>query len=383
VQKRICVVSSNYPTQRLPGKGAFVERLVDQWKKMGSKVDVIAPQSIPNILRSLRKKKTRKKFAGSDIVRPIYLSVSNKKIGIVDLQAISREELRKSVLRGVQKINIPDLFYGKFLMTGGYAALAAAKKYNRPVIADLGESRLIEQMDPKEINFAKEIVPQFDGFACVSQRLVDEVIELGAEPDTVLYAPNTVDMGRFHPIDKNECRRNLNLPLDKFIVAFVGHFIERKGPLRVLEAVNSFNNNVKGIFMGRGPQQPEGVKVLHAGSVPNEHLPMWLNAADVFVLPTLAEGYCNAINEAMACGLPIISSDIADIRPQVKKKSGILVDPQDPKAIAKAIRSFEENQDRINEFSQNALKLVEKRFKESRAERILNWITDSKNFIKG
>jgi geranylgeranyl pyrophosphate synthase len=54
-----------------------------------------------------------------------------------------------------------------------------------------------------------------------------------------------------------------------------------------------------------------------------------------------------------------------------------LVDPRNAKAIAEAIRSFEENRDMIDEYAQNALELAKKRVKESRAERILNWITDS------
>src|SRR5690606_16475453 len=106
------------------------------------------------------------------------------------------------------------------------------------------------------------------------------------------------------PMDKQQCRRKLKLPESAFIVVFVGHFVDRKGPLRVLEAINKVGGDVKGLFLGRGIQKPIGSAVLHAAPVPNEELPYWLNAADVMMLPTLAEGSCNAINEAMACRLP-------------------------------------------------------------------------------
>ena len=77
--------------------------------------------------------------------------------------------------------------------------------------------------------------------------------------------------------------------------------------------------------------------------MPNEYLPVWLNAADVFVLPTTAEGSCNAISEAIFCGLPVISSDIPEIREQVPTGKAILINPLDIQAMADAIREVKSN----------------------------------------
>jgi len=375
MNNKICVISSNYPHSKFPEYGAFVEKHVREWEKMGSHVDIVAPISVPTIFRTFLNENEPVKIAGRQVERPIYLTVSNKTIGPLQLHKMSRFLFVQAAIRGVKRLNeVPDLFFGKFLLTGGIAAYELGRKYNRPVYLDLGESRLIERMNREELEIAREVIPHFDKIFCVSQRLVDEAIELGANPVNVVLALNTVNTEKFRPLNKDECRDKLGLPKDEFIVIFVGHFIERKGPLRVLNAINSLNGNVKGVFLGKGKQNPVGENVLFANSVPNDELPIWLNAADVFVLPTLAEGYCNAINEAMACGLPIVTSDIEDVKNQVENTESILVNPEKPDEIAEAILSFHKKREQLKKLGQQNHIEIQSRYKKERPTLILEWI---------
>lgn len=373
--KKMCVITRNYPYSRFPEYGSFVERHVQEWEQMGNKVDIVAPLSFPNFIRSFQNKKMAIEVAGNQVLRPLYPTVSNKKIGSIQLHKVSEYFFFQAAMRGVKKLTrIPDLFYGKFLMNGGIAALEAGMRYKRPAFLDLGESRLIERMNEEEYENAQTVVPLFDKIFCVSQRLVNEAIQLGANPEKVILAHNTVNTYKFRPLSKDACRNELGLPLEAFIVIFVGHFIERKGTIRLLDAINSLGGKVNGVFLGKGKNQPEGEHVLFADSVPNEFLPKWLNAADLFVLPTLAEGYCNAINEAMACGLPIVTSDIETVRTQVPGNTGILVNPKSTNEISIAINELYSDSNKRIEFSRNARTISVERSHESRAFKILNEI---------
>jgi glycosyltransferase involved in cell wall biosynthesis len=354
--KNIAVITPNYPMKCFPESGTFVEQIVREWQYLGVITDVVAPISFPNLIRSLIRNKHRINIniAGNRIVRPLHMSFGNKKLGRfdLDLDIVSRKQFIKAALKGVESIAIPDIYYGKFLLRGGIAALWAGRMNNRPVFADMGESKFLENIDNKSKSIARKVLSSLHGIVCVSERLRDEVVQLGTDPQKILVIPNKADPNRFKPMNKADCRQKLGLPENAFIVAFTGHFIERKGPLRVLKAIELIEHeNVLGIFFGQGPQKPLGKKVLHAAPVPNKDLALWLNAADVFALPTMAEGSCNAINEALFCGLPVISSNIPDIQQQVPTGKAILINPLDIQAIADAILKIKSNPQDIKKTS--------------------------------
>ena len=76
--------------------------------------------------------------------------------------------------------------------------------------------------------------------------------------------------------------------------------------------------------------------MIFTGYVPEEELPLVYNAADLFVYPSLYEGFGLPILEAMACGVPVITSNLSSM-PEVAGDAGILVDPNDVNALADAM----------------------------------------------
>lgn len=367
---KILVVSNNYPSLEHPGRGVFVYNLIQQFFKQGHEVTVIAPQ---NVLSSKQKRVETYGEEHCTVYRPKVFSASNLQIGSFNTYRITELAQINGIQRTVKKHNLEfDFVYAHFMMNG-VIAVNALKKYKKPIFVAIGESDLISltKMYPKE--YFKKSIGQIQGFIAVSNKLKGQLIDFGISQERILMKPNAVDFAKFYQRDKAEMRKKYKLPMNRKLVAFVGRFMGHKGPLRVLEAVQNLDN-VGSIFMGKGPQEPQGPSVVFNDSVPSYKIPELLSAADVFVLPTQREGSCNAIAEAIACGLPVVSSNIPEVMDQCNPSFSILVDPLDVTAIESAIESILEDEVKRTEMSNNALEHAKNFEISERASSILNFI---------
>lgn len=169
-----------------------------------------------------------------------------------------------------------------------------------------------------------------------------------------------VDFGRFRPMEKAKAREALGLEPSGRYILFVGRINERKGVRYLIEAMPAILRDypstrlllVGGIRRERIFSDLKelierlGIKerVCFLGGIPNERLPLFYNAADVFVLPSLTEGLGLVLVEAAACNCPIIGTEVGgilDLMDTVKK--GILVPPRSADAIARAVKKVFEN----------------------------------------
>ncbi|HQZ71823.1 MAG TPA: glycosyltransferase family 4 protein [Anaerolineae bacterium] len=164
----------------------------------------------------------------------------------------------------------------------------------------------------------------------ISPGIAAELAAWGFAAPRIRELPNGVDLERFRPADaarKADLRQRLGLPADAPIVLFLGRLVRRKGLLELAEAwrrlgaAGTLPDRSVMVLAGSGEGQADRVdgdldkiladdrSVRRPGAVaaPED----WLAAADVFVLPSHAEGLPNAFLEAMAAGLPILASDIA------------------------------------------------------------------------
>ncbi|MGE4284941.1 MAG: glycosyltransferase family 4 protein [Clostridia bacterium] len=246
---------------------------------------------------------------------------------------------KRAVVKTFEKIKPkPDILYAHF-WSSGVVAGEIANKYNLHFVVATGESKIWVQ-DLYHDNYIQKRLKRLAGVISVSTKNLDESKKLGlgkGVPSIVL--PNAIDESKFRVLDKQTLRKKYNFPQDVFIVSFLGAFIERKGPLRLLEAVERIADPaIKILFIGAGDQEPNGDAVLFKGRLPHVLVPEYLSCSDVFVLPTLAEGCSNAIVEAMACGLPIISSNLSFNKDILDDSNAIFVDPMNVKEIAEAIQ---------------------------------------------
>ena len=160
---------------------------------------------------------------------------------------------------------------------------------------------------------------------------------------------------------------------DDFIVIFVGGFIERKGIKELSMAINRIDG-IKSIFVGRGNLKPQCHDILFEGPVSHNKLCSYMNCADIFVLPTKAEGCCNAIIEALACGLPVVSSNKSFNNDTLNDKCSIRLDETNVDEIEQAIKTLKDNPDIRNNMSKEAIEQSKQLTIEVRARKIKEFI---------
>lgn len=216
------------------------------------------------------------------------------------------------------------------------------------------------------------------GVVCVSTKNKKESIHLGLTTAAQCeIIPNAINPRVFRKLDKSECRKRLGISSDMFVIAFVGAYKTNKGADRLSEAIKLIPGQaVYSFFIGSGSVAPSAPNMLFDGRLLQQDIPVYLNAADVFVLPTLAEGCCNAIIEAMACGLPIISSNLPFNWDVLNDKNSILIDPNNIKQIADAIQRLRDCPELRFKMSEEALKTARELTIDKRAMRIIEFINN-------
>ncbi|MBR2572530.1 MAG: glycosyltransferase family 4 protein [Clostridia bacterium] len=344
--EHLAIISRDYPSPGDPSY-AFVEQLAIHIARTGVRVSVIAPCPI------VRRKAKPPVFALSkaedgteiEVYRPRYLGLSGRRRMGIDLPMIALQSFIRAagrVLRGMKRR--PDALYGHFIAQGGLCAAALGREFGIPSFLGYGESTP-DRYKAFDNGFIEAQLRSLAGVVSVSEENARELVRLGLVRDAskIRVFPNAADEALFHPGDRQKAREALGIPREGFIVAFVGSFDERKGVLRAAEAIRRIGGTGS-FFIGRGALQPDCPGILFCGTAEHNRIPLYLTAADAFVLPTRSEGCCNAIVEALACGLPVITSDLPCNDGLVDHTNGIRVDPDDTGAIAEAIDRLKQDE---------------------------------------
>ncbi len=384
--KHLLVVAGNFPSPGSPSSGTFVQEFVRGVARQGVKCTVIAPVA-------LHKGRNQSAYpieafddsAGSGqricILRPRFISLSAwnklKLLGKFNPTRFTYLQFESSVLKTIQKRQLnPDAIYGHFLYFSGATAVRLGKRLGIPAFPCVGEGELWT-IDWFGKRVAQTDLANATGFMTVNSGLAGLMRnDLGFDKNPIGVFPNGADLQKFYPRDKWESREALGLPHDQFLVASIGNFLFKKGVVRVGEAIDGLPG-VSGIFAGSGPLPPQAKNIALCRRVQHSDIPILLSACDVFVLPTMVEGSCNALVEAMACGLPIISSDSAFNDDLLDEKMSIRVDPLDVVAIRKAIIELRDNSELRNKMSLNSIEKAKQFDVNDRVIRMLEFMSSS------
>lgn len=195
---------------------------------------------------------------------------------------------------------------------------------------------------------------QAAGLLAVSQALASDMAALGMDAGKLAVHHTGLDRALFHPVPRHTARAAVSdiAPVNGALLVAVGNLIPLKGQRLIIEALPALPG-AQLVLAGTGPEEARlralaarlGVadRVHLAGSLRPERLALLLSAADVMVLPSEREGLANAWIEALACGTPLVITDVGGAREVVRKPSAGRLIERTPAAIAEAVLAIVED----------------------------------------
>lgn len=377
--KTIMIITNKYPNVTDPNVCVFVQQLVWSVADLGYKCIVVVPIPVnfKKAYMSFPDKKEEITENGSkvEVYYPKYVSAGQagnfaQKSRVKFTTDMFTKAVDK-VLAGMSRK--PDILYAHFICPAGVAASRLGKKYNIPAFMAHGEATYSGDRKYGNKILAEEL-KGLRGVIAVSSQNKSYCADAGIVSEEIIEVfPNGYRPERFFPRDKAEARKKFRLPEDKFIAGFCGSFDERKGILRLQEAVEQLDN-VYFVCAGKGKLKPDSSRCLWSEPVNNNDLAWFYSALDVFVLPTKHEGCCNAIVEAIACGCPIISADRSFNYDICDEGNSVLIDPDNVDEIREAILKVYKDESLRESLARGSIKKAEELTLSSRANNIMEFI---------
>jgi glycosyltransferase involved in cell wall biosynthesis len=248
----------------------------------------------------------------------------------------------------------PDVIDAHFAFPDGYAAVKLGQAIGVPTVVTCHGSDLRQY----------PALPIAGGMTCWTLRHASRVIsvstdllrrstELGCPPERAVFLTNGVDPDKFAVRNKADCRQQLDLPLNRNIAVQVAALVDVKDQSLGLHALADIRKQGQTppllVLVGDGPNRQRlqeeiaqlGLEkdVILAGQRPHAEVAAWMGAADWLLLTSIAEGWPTVYFEAMACGRPVLTSNVSSAKDAIFQSAyGTVVEPRTPQTFAQAMQ---------------------------------------------
>lgn len=325
---KIAILVSGFPPKRLAGTEIATYNIARHLAKRGHEVHVITSRD-----KGLLKESIEEGFyihRGRVIGKP-FLGFASYFI---------------NAFRVIRRVN-PDLVHAQTIELALYALLIK-KMLKKPYVAWARGS---------DVYLPSKFYRRFYRFILMNANAViaqtsDEkrIMQKTCNRDIVVI-PNGIDLDRFDNLPKERVRSRLQIGKDEKVILYMGTLRPVKGVKYLIEAMRAVSQKdleARLIVVGDGKERQNLEKLTKAlnlgdfvtfvGKVPNQEVPQYMAAADIFVLPSLSEGFPVTVLEAMASGLSIITTNIGGLPEIVHEgENGFLVQPKNPLEITQRV----------------------------------------------
>jgi glycosyltransferase involved in cell wall biosynthesis len=271
------------------------------------------------------------------------------KLGMAIAPGLLYLATRGTVRRVIDEAGGIDLIDAHYFYPDGVAAALLARELGKPLVitARGTDINLIPEfaLPRRQILWAAR---QAAGMITVCGALKDALVGLGAEAAKIRVLRNGVDLAKFYPCPRAEARRRFAVCGPTLLS--VGLLIPRKGHDIVIGALPHLPEATL-LIAGDGPERGAlerlaarlgvGQRVRFLGVIPHEDLAQLYSAADALVLASSREGWANVLLESMACGTPVVASDVWGTGEVVSEPAaGRVFAPRTPAALAVAVKEM-------------------------------------------
>jgi glycosyltransferase involved in cell wall biosynthesis len=302
---RILAVTNLYPTPESPGNGVFIGQQVESLRARGIEVEVMfvdrrreGPWAYYRMGPPLRRKVAE--FV-PDLVHVMYG-------GVMAAEVTKQSCLPPTIVT----------FHGSDLLGENLSGTA------RKIISHYG------------VYCSRKAARRAQGVIVVAPHLLS-TLDRRLNPRKIQVIPCGIDLGRFSALDRRQCQQQLGWPASHFHVLFVS---SSGDPVKRPELARSAVAHL---------QRKRGSVQFHVLSgVPNNEVPVWLNASDVFLLTSKHEGSPTIVKEALACGLPIVSVPVGDIPERIAEVSGCYLAEPDTRDLGEKLDLIYQRRERLH-----------------------------------
>lgn len=292
----------------------------------------------------------------------------------------------------VRKHNI-DIIHSHSVIPTGFIGVIVGKIRRRPVFIT---SHGMDINNFENNPFFKRLITfslnNCNNAIAVSEDLAKKMRFLGVNKDNITILRNAIDTNKFRPLKNKKLRKYYKINDKIILILFVGYLDRFKGIFELIDAFYEINKNTNTMLMiiGEGPKEDELKKrasqlklkksVIFTGKLKPENTNKYYQAADIFVLPSHTEGTPLVVIEAMACGLPIVASNVGGI-PEIviNNENGFIITPKNEKELISKVQILVKNQSLRNKFANKSIEIINTEFDNAKkVEKLINLYKNAK-----
>ena len=269
------------------------------------------------------------------------------------------------LVRGIRKTFDFQLIDAHFGFPDGIAAALLARAVGVPFTVTLRGNETMHARYPQRRKWIAWSLKRASRVVTVSEALGRFALEQGVPQERIRTIPNGIDPAVFYPRDSALCRRELGLPAQGRLILSAGSLIERKGHHRVVRALAALRQKGTDVRLiiaggpgreGRYEQELRTLidqlglveRVILLGEIPPEKLASVMCASDLLCLASTREGWPNVVHEALACGTPVVATNVGAVAEMISSAQiGLVVPVGDGQALEHALlQAFAQDWDR-------------------------------------